>query len=98
MNQLDRQKWESPCRNFDPPTVCKMDTKFVAPCLSATMRCAPVASPDDNFAENASRVPNCTTPAIQWKVFYSGHKENLSPMIFKKDSGPHSNSAFSVRS
>ena len=39
------------------------------PCPSVSVRCTPVGSPVDKFAEIVSPVPNYASPAIKWKSF-----------------------------
>ena len=64
--------------------VCTSD-KYSTPCPSDMIRCTPVASPVDQFAESVSPAPIYAAPANKRKVFYAGHKENLSPVIFWKN-------------
>ena len=55
------------------------------PYASAPLRCTPVASPVDSFAQSAYLVPNYASPANRCKsVFYPGHKETLSPGFLEK--------------
>ena len=44
---------------------------LTTPCLSATVRCAPVAFPVDKFAEIASPVLNYASQASKWTSFSS---------------------------
>ena len=64
----------------------------ITPCPSALVRCAPVAFPVNKLAEIVFPVPNYVPPLprpIHKKVFYPGHKEVLSPVIFGKIGEPH---------
>ena len=52
-----------------------------APCLSAPVRCALVASPVDKFTDLSFWSQNMPPQTINEQVFYPGHKETLSPVI-----------------
>ena len=54
------------------------------------VRCAPVASPANKFAEIVPRSDFLLPRAInEYDVFYPGHKETLSPVVLGKNDGSH---------
>ena len=57
------------------------------PCTSTSVGCAPVASPDNNFAEIIYPVPEYVSPTNG--VFCPDHKETLSPVSFGENVGPY---------
>ena len=62
----------------------KIFSQNLTPCPSAPVKCAPVASPVDKFAEIAAPVPNYASSFNKSISFLIDHKETLSPVIFGK--------------
>ena len=80
--------------------VCLCECVYLYPsiatlCPSAPVRCAPLASPVDDFAESVYPVSNYASPANKQKKSLK-EKETLSPVIFEKIGGPHCNSVFNM--
>ena len=59
------------------------------PCPSAPVRCAPLASLVDNFAEITSSIPNYASPANKWKNHLPQSNGDFISGDFWETAAPH---------